>query len=30
MFGIKLIPNKSEVFTISPKDGFVALAQDEN
>ena len=29
MFGIKLIPDKSEVFTISSKDGFVALAQDE-
>ncbi|OUX32138.1 MAG: hypothetical protein CBE24_03755 [bacterium TMED264] len=29
MFGIKLIPDKSEVFTISTKDGFVALAQDE-
>ena len=29
MFGIKLIPDKSEVFTISSKDGFVSLAQDE-
>ena len=29
MFGIKLIPDKSEVFTISAKDGFVALSQDE-
>ena len=29
MFGIKLIPDKKEIFTISSKDGFVALAQDE-
>ena len=29
MFGIKLIPDKSEVFIISSKDGFVSLAQDE-
>lgn len=29
MFGIQLIPEKSSVFTISSKDGFVALAQDE-
>ena len=29
MFGIKFIPDKSEVFTITSKDGFVALAQDE-
>ena len=29
IFGIKLIPDKSEVFTISSKDGFVSLAQDE-
>ena len=30
MFGIKLIPDKSEIFTLSAKDGFVALAQDES
>ena len=29
MFGIKLIPDKNNVFTISEKDGFVTLAQDE-
>ena len=29
MFGIKLIPNKDDVFTITPRDGFIALAQDE-
>jgi len=29
MFGIKLIPDKSDVFTLTQKDGFVALAQDE-
>ena len=29
MFGIKLIPDKSEVFTLSANDGFIALAQDE-
>lgn len=29
MFGIELIPNKNDVFTITPKDGFIALAQDE-
>lgn len=30
MFGIKLIPDKGEIFTLSAKDGFVALAQDES
>ena len=30
MFGIKLIPDKNEIFTLSAKDGFVALAQDES
>ena len=29
MFGLKLIPEKDEIFTISARDGFVALAQDE-
>ncbi len=30
MFGINLIPDKNEIFTLSAKDGFVALAQDES
>jgi hypothetical protein len=30
MFGISLIPNKSDVFTITPNDGLIALAQDES
>lgn len=30
MFGLKLIPDKNEIFTLSEKDGFVALAPDES
>lgn len=30
MFGISLIPDKSEKFTLTPKDGLVALAPDES
>ena len=29
MFGIVLIPNKDDEFTITEKDGFIALAEDE-
>jgi hypothetical protein len=29
MFGISLIPKKDSIFTITPNDGFIALAQDE-
>ena len=29
MFGIVLIPSKEEKFTLSSKDGFIALAEDE-
>lgn len=29
MFGIVLIPSKEEEFTLSSKDGFIALAEDE-
>ena len=29
MFGLKLIPDKNEIFTLNAQDGFIALAQDE-
>ena len=29
MFGINLIPNKNDLFTLSKKDGLIALAEDE-
>ena len=29
MFGIALIPNKDDVFTLSAKDGLISLAEDE-
>jgi len=29
MFGIVLIPSKEEEFTLSSKDGLIALAEDE-
>ena len=30
MFGINLIPNKNDLFTLSKKDGLIALAEDES
>ena len=29
MFGIALIPNKDDVFTLSARDGLISLAEDE-
>ena len=30
MFGINLIPNKSDEFTLHKEDGLIALAEDES
>ena len=29
MFGINLIPDKNDLFTLSKKDGLISLAEDE-